>query len=200
MFSPGPKTLRKFPALTPEAVDLFLQELLNHSIVLTEVPRAYTLDPDPKDESYLNVVSVGRRMEKRYLVGFASVAVWVAFGLGWNWYRYRKALPLLQRWAYENHYSIISSGFWGALRRRILMDRPPHWRWGAYPFRVTARSDAGQIEEGWVLCHREGVLAAGIPDASARSGGTSQRRLKGRLRQPASGTRKWIQDMESLEY
>jgi hypothetical protein len=40
------------------------------------------------------------------------------------------------------------------------MDFPPHWKWWSYPFRVTVRTEAGQIEAGWVRCHREGALAA----------------------------------------
>src|SRR5262249_32588143 len=70
------------------------------------------------------------------------------------------ALPTLQRWADETHHSIInSSGFWEGVRRRFLMDWPPHWKWWSCPFRVTVRTEAGPIEEGWVLCHRVGRLA-----------------------------------------
>jgi putative PIN family toxin of toxin-antitoxin system len=50
-----PKTLRKFPALTSGAVDVFLQDLLDRASLLTDVPTAYTLDRDPKDEPYINL-------------------------------------------------------------------------------------------------------------------------------------------------
>jgi hypothetical protein len=84
----------------------------------------------------------------------------VASGVGWLWHRHRKARPLLMRWADENHYLILSSGFWSTIRRRVLMDRPPYWKWWSYPFQITVRTERGQIEEGWVLCHHEGALAA----------------------------------------
>jgi putative PIN family toxin of toxin-antitoxin system len=50
-----PKTLRKFPGLTPNAVALFLQDVLNRSVLLTGVPKAYTLARDPKDEPYIHL-------------------------------------------------------------------------------------------------------------------------------------------------
>ncbi len=50
-----PKTLRKFPALTVEAVDLFLSDVEGHSIMLSEVPHTVTLERDPKDEPYINL-------------------------------------------------------------------------------------------------------------------------------------------------
>ena len=55
MISTRPKTLRKFPALTPEVVDLFLQDVLNRAVLPTETPKTYTLDRDPKDEPYLDL-------------------------------------------------------------------------------------------------------------------------------------------------
>jgi putative PIN family toxin of toxin-antitoxin system len=60
-----PKTLRKFPALTPGAVDVFLQDVLNRAVLLTEVRRAYTLARDPKDEPYINLAISS---ESAYLV------------------------------------------------------------------------------------------------------------------------------------
>lgn len=50
-----PKTLRKFPALTPGAVDVFLREIESWAVTLCAVPKAFALDRDPKDEPYLNL-------------------------------------------------------------------------------------------------------------------------------------------------
>ena len=60
-----PKTLRKFPALTPEAVDLFLGDLATHAKMLATVPKVYTLARDPKDEPYVDLAAASRA---RYLV------------------------------------------------------------------------------------------------------------------------------------
>ncbi|HEY2158135.1 MAG TPA: PIN domain-containing protein, partial [Isosphaeraceae bacterium] len=45
-----PRTLRKFPALAVEAVDLFVLDIEGLSVSIPDVPRAFTLDRDPKDE------------------------------------------------------------------------------------------------------------------------------------------------------
>lgn len=50
-----PATLRKFPALTPEAVETFLDGIMGRATVLAAVPVAYTLERDPKDEPYINL-------------------------------------------------------------------------------------------------------------------------------------------------
>jgi uncharacterized protein len=50
-----PKTQRKFPLLSPEWVESFLQNAESKAVVLTEVPRSFTLERDPKDEPYLNL-------------------------------------------------------------------------------------------------------------------------------------------------
>ncbi len=50
-----PKTLKKFSALTPEAVQLFLQDLQAQSVIMDQVPRRFSLPRDPKDEPYLNL-------------------------------------------------------------------------------------------------------------------------------------------------
>jgi putative PIN family toxin of toxin-antitoxin system len=50
-----PKTRRKFPLLTSEWVENFVQNVESKAVVLAEVPRAFTLERDPKDEPYLNL-------------------------------------------------------------------------------------------------------------------------------------------------
>ena len=61
-----PKTLRQFPLLSPEWVETFLQNAEHKAIVvLTEVPKAFRLERDPKDEPYLDLAVAARA---RYLV------------------------------------------------------------------------------------------------------------------------------------
>lgn len=50
-----PKTLRKFPRLSPEWVEAFVQNAESKAVVWTEVPQAFPLPRDPKDEPYLNL-------------------------------------------------------------------------------------------------------------------------------------------------
>ena len=50
-----PKTLRKFPLLSPEWVKAFLQNVESKALVPPAVPRAFTLARDPKDEPYLDL-------------------------------------------------------------------------------------------------------------------------------------------------
>jgi putative PIN family toxin of toxin-antitoxin system len=50
-----PKTQRRFPLLSPEWVETFVQKAESKAVVLTEVPRAFALERDPKDEPYLNL-------------------------------------------------------------------------------------------------------------------------------------------------
>ena len=50
-----PKTLRKFPTLTAEAVEVFVRDVEGRSIILSDVPRVFALERDPKDEPYLNL-------------------------------------------------------------------------------------------------------------------------------------------------
>lgn len=50
-----PKTLRKFPALSPEAVDAFLQDVEGLAVRVDSVPRNFALPRDPKDEPYINL-------------------------------------------------------------------------------------------------------------------------------------------------
>jgi putative PIN family toxin of toxin-antitoxin system len=60
-----PRTLRKFPALTPEAVGVFLLDLASHATTLSAVPKVFSLARDPKDEPYINLAAVA---QARYLV------------------------------------------------------------------------------------------------------------------------------------
>jgi len=50
-----PKTLRKFPLLSPEWVATFVQNAESKAVVLTDVPKVFTLERDPKDEPYLHL-------------------------------------------------------------------------------------------------------------------------------------------------
>jgi putative PIN family toxin of toxin-antitoxin system len=57
-----PRVLRKFPALTPEAVEVYLADLAGHATTLDAVPRAFPLPRDPKDEPYIDLaVAAGAR-------------------------------------------------------------------------------------------------------------------------------------------
>ncbi len=60
-----PKTLRKFPALTPEAVGVFLGDVESHATMLPTVPKVFTLSRDPKDEPYIDLAAA---ILARYLV------------------------------------------------------------------------------------------------------------------------------------
>ena len=50
-----PKTQSRFPLLTPVWVDEFSRDMERKSVVLANVPSAYSLPRDPKDEPYLNL-------------------------------------------------------------------------------------------------------------------------------------------------
>ncbi len=50
-----PKTIRKFPSLTAEAVELYLKDVESLAVSLSDVPVAMRLERDPKDEPYLNL-------------------------------------------------------------------------------------------------------------------------------------------------
>src|SRR5207249_11411541 len=45
-----PKTQRKFPLLSVEWVETFVQNVESKGVMLAEVPHAFTLGRDPKDE------------------------------------------------------------------------------------------------------------------------------------------------------
>jgi uncharacterized protein len=50
-----PKLQRKLPALTPEAVEAFLQDVTSRAVMVPDVPKAFPLERDPKDEPYINL-------------------------------------------------------------------------------------------------------------------------------------------------
>ena len=50
-----PKVRRKLPALTDEAVEAFLRDVLGRAAMLSDVPEAFRLERDPKDERYINL-------------------------------------------------------------------------------------------------------------------------------------------------
>ena len=60
-----PKLRRKLSALTPEAVAAFLQDVASRAVMIADVPKAFTLKRDPKDERYINLAIAS---EARYLL------------------------------------------------------------------------------------------------------------------------------------
>jgi putative PIN family toxin of toxin-antitoxin system len=50
-----PRTLQRFPTLTEEAVDVFVSDIEARAITVSDVPRAFALERDPKDEPYLDL-------------------------------------------------------------------------------------------------------------------------------------------------
>ena len=50
-----PRTTRKFPSLTVEAVDLYVKDVESLAVSFSDVPVAMVLERDPKDEPYLNL-------------------------------------------------------------------------------------------------------------------------------------------------
>jgi putative PIN family toxin of toxin-antitoxin system len=50
-----PRTLRKFPALTVEAVEVFVGAIEALAVTVSDVPGVFVLERDPKDEPYLNL-------------------------------------------------------------------------------------------------------------------------------------------------
>jgi putative PIN family toxin of toxin-antitoxin system len=60
-----PKTRRRFPTLTPEAVDVFLLDLVSHATTFSTVPEVFSRARDPKDEPYVNLAAAAKA---RYLV------------------------------------------------------------------------------------------------------------------------------------
>ena len=62
-----PKVRRKLPALTDEAVEAFLRDVYGRAMMHSEVPEAYRLERDPKDERYLNLAIAS---EASYLVSW----------------------------------------------------------------------------------------------------------------------------------
>lgn len=60
-----PELTRKFPRLTPDRVAEFLEFVERAAMFISEVPRRFTLERDPKDEKYLNLAVAA---EAAYLV------------------------------------------------------------------------------------------------------------------------------------
>jgi putative PIN family toxin of toxin-antitoxin system len=50
-----PKIQRKFPLLSAGWVETFVGNVESKAVLLAEIPRAFTLERDPKDEPYLNL-------------------------------------------------------------------------------------------------------------------------------------------------
>ena len=50
-----PKTTKKHPQLTPNAVNVFLKSVSRYANVIADPPERITLLRDPKDEKYLNL-------------------------------------------------------------------------------------------------------------------------------------------------
>jgi len=60
-----PVVQRKFPLLSAESVEAFIHGAESKAIVVTDVPKTFTLERDPKDEPYLNLaIAIG----SQYLV------------------------------------------------------------------------------------------------------------------------------------
>jgi putative PIN family toxin of toxin-antitoxin system len=60
-----PKTRQRFPLLTPEWVETFVRAVESKALAFTEVPKAFPLERDPKDEPYLDLAIAA---SARYLV------------------------------------------------------------------------------------------------------------------------------------
>lgn len=52
-----PKVRRKLPALTDDAAGAFRRDVLGRATMLSEVPGAFRLDRDPKDERHINLAA-----------------------------------------------------------------------------------------------------------------------------------------------
>jgi putative PIN family toxin of toxin-antitoxin system len=57
-----PELREKFPALDPGHVDAFINDLLTRAVMIGDVPAAFSLPRDPKDEPYVNLaIAAGAR-------------------------------------------------------------------------------------------------------------------------------------------
>jgi len=54
------KTVKRFPLLTPEWVDAFVQNTESKAVKLPQVPKVFSFERDPKDEPYLNLAIATR--------------------------------------------------------------------------------------------------------------------------------------------
>jgi putative PIN family toxin of toxin-antitoxin system len=50
-----PKLRKKLTAMTAEAVEAFLQDVIAHAVMVSDVPARFSYARDPKDEPYLNL-------------------------------------------------------------------------------------------------------------------------------------------------
>jgi putative PIN family toxin of toxin-antitoxin system len=50
-----PKLQAKFPRLTPERVEVFLQNVQAKAVLIAEIPKVFSYPRDPDDEPYLNL-------------------------------------------------------------------------------------------------------------------------------------------------
>jgi putative PIN family toxin of toxin-antitoxin system len=50
-----PKLRRKLPGLTDNAVEAFLRDIVGRSTMFSDIPEAFRLERDPKDEPYINL-------------------------------------------------------------------------------------------------------------------------------------------------
>ncbi len=50
-----PELVKKFPALSPEWVNEFVESVAGKALIVPDVPNSFTLPRDPKDEPYINL-------------------------------------------------------------------------------------------------------------------------------------------------
>ena len=55
-----PRVRQRFPALTDRIVDRFLAALEERAVLVSEVPRVFRFDRDPRDEPYVNLAIAAR--------------------------------------------------------------------------------------------------------------------------------------------
>src|SRR5262245_36099351 len=60
-----PELVAKFPSLTPETVEAFVNEVIAKATMFSDVPPVVSFDRDPKDEKYLDLAIAGK---VRYLI------------------------------------------------------------------------------------------------------------------------------------
>jgi len=60
-----PRVRQKFPVVKDQIIDRFLAALEERSLVISEVPRVFQFDRDPKDEPYINLAIAARVSYRR---------------------------------------------------------------------------------------------------------------------------------------
>jgi putative PIN family toxin of toxin-antitoxin system len=63
-----PRVRQRFPALTDQIAGRFLAALEERAVAVSEVPRVFQFDRDPKDEPYLNLAIAARVRSCRCLL------------------------------------------------------------------------------------------------------------------------------------